>query len=190
MIIDIKTHTPSKSEHYLLDTNIWLFLYCPIGNSKSHIISKYSSFYHKLLKAKSTLYTTSLILSEFINRYLRMDCRINEKIPTDRYKSDYRPSPAFSETFKIIEQTVKGKILNQVKCLDDEMSKMSFDQILDDSRRSDFNDAYVSNLVKDKGINILTDDHDFSKLVRNHKIFTGNPRSLNLNKQKHQSTVR
>ena len=62
------------------------------------------------------------------------------------------------------------------------MSKMSFDQILCDSRRSDFNDAYVSNLVKGKGISILTDDYDFSELVRNHKIFTGNLRSLRLNK--------
>ena len=182
MIVDIQTHTPSRSEHYLLDTNIWLFLYCPIGDSRRNIISKYSSFYNKLIKNHSTLYTTSLILSEFINRYLRMDCWINEKISRDKYKSDYRPSQAFSKTFKIIEQTVKEKILNQVKCLDDEMSKMSFDQILHDSRRSDFNDAYVSNLVKGKGISILTDDYDFSKLVRNHKIFTGNPKSLRLNK--------
>ena len=182
MIIDIRKHNPSGSEHYLLDTNIWLFLYCPIGNYGEDIVSKYSFFYNKLLKAHSTLYTTSLILSEFINAYLRMDCKIN-KIPRDKYKIDYRPSPAFSETFKIIEQTVKGKILNQVKCLDDEMSKMSFDQVLHDSHRSDFNDAYVSNLVKDKGINMLTDDHDFSRLVRNHKIFTGNPKSLRLNKQ-------
>ena len=181
MIIDIRKHNPSSSEHYLLDTNIWLFLHCPIGNYRKEKITKYSSFYNKLLKAHSTLYTTSLILSEFINVYLRTDCKINE-IQRDKYKSDYRPSPAFSKTFKIIEQTVKRKMLNQVKCLDDEMSKMSFDQILHDSRRSDFNDAYMSHLVKDKGINILTDDHDFSKLVRNHKIFTGNPKSLRLNK--------
>ncbi len=62
------------------------------------------------------------------------------------------------------------------------MSKMSFDQVLCDSRRSDFNDAYVSNLIKGKGINILTDDYDFSKLVKNYKVFTGNPKSLRLNK--------
>lgn len=178
MIIDIRKHNPSGSEHYLLDTNIWLFLYCPIGNYREDIVSKYSFFYNKLLKAHSTLYTTSLILSEFINVYLRMDCKINET-SRDKYKSDYRPSPAFLKTFEIIEQTVKGKILNQVKCLDDEMNKMSFDQILCDSRRSDFNDAYVSNLVRGKGIDILTDDRDFSKLVRNHNIFTGNPKLLN-----------
>ena len=157
MIIDIRKHNPSSSEHYLLDTNIWLFLHCQIGSWRNNIISKYSSFYDKLLKAHSTLYTTSLILSEFINAYLRMDCSIN-KIPRDKYKSVYRPSPTFSKTFQIIEQTVKEKILKQVKCLDDEMNKMSFDQILLDSRRSDFNDAYVSNLVKGKGISILTDD--------------------------------
>ncbi len=108
MIIDIQTHTPSKSEHYILDTNIWLFLYCSIGNYKRSTIKKYSSFYNKLLKADSTLYTTSLILSEFINRYLRIDCRFNN-VHIKKYKSDYRPSQAFSETFKIIEQTVKEK---------------------------------------------------------------------------------
>ena len=177
MIIDIKEYNPSESEHYLLDTNIWLFLYCPIGDYKEHIIGKYSSFYHKLLKANSTLYTTSLILSEFINTYLRMDCRLNN-ISRNKYKSDYRDSPIFLETFKIIEKTVKEKILNHVKCLDDEMSNMSFDQIFFDSYHSDFNDAYVSNLVKNKGISILTDDCDFSKLAKNHKIFTGNRRSL------------
>ena len=182
MIIDTKTHNPSKSEHYLLDTNLWLFLHCQIGNYKTGTIKKYSFFYSKLIKANSTLYTTSLILSEFINTYLRIDCSSINKIPREKYKSDYRPSPAFSKTFEIIEQTVKEKILKQVKCLDDEMSKMSFDQVLCDSRRSDFNDAYVSNLIKGKGINILTDDYDFSKLVKNHKVFTGNPKSLRSNK--------
>ena len=107
-----------------------------------------------------------------------MDCDLN-KIPRNEYKSNYRYSSAFLETFKIIEKTVQEKILNQATCLDDEMSKMSFDHILSDSRKSDFNDAYISHLVKGKRISILTDDYDFSKLKENHKIFTGNPRSLN-----------
>ena len=178
MIIDIETHNPSASEHYLLDTNIWLFLYCPIGDHRKGIIKKYSSFYNKLLKAKSTIYITNLILSEFINRYLRIDCDL-KKIPRNKYKSDYRYSSGFFKTFNIIEKTLKEKILSRVNCLDDEMSHMSFDQILSDSRKTDFNDAYISHLLRGKGINILTDDYDFSKLGRNHKIFTGNRRSLN-----------
>ena len=34
MIIDMRKHNLSESEHYLLDTNLWLFLHCPIDNSK------------------------------------------------------------------------------------------------------------------------------------------------------------
>ena len=104
MIIDIKKHNPSGSESYLLDTNIWLFLYCPIGNYKKDIISKYSSFYNKLLKAHSTLYTTSLILSEFINTYLRIDCSSINKIPRKNTKVTIDIHQLFQKLLKLLNR--------------------------------------------------------------------------------------
>ena len=174
MITNIKHHTPSNTDNFLLDTNIWLFLFCPIANHKQHIVSNYSSYYAKLIKNKSTIYTTSMILSEFINRYLRIDCGLNGFSAKD-YKKSYRTSAQFKSTYATIEHTVKNSILKYVTCLDDEMTTISFNDVFTDSLDSDFNDSYMSNLVKGKNIAILTDDGDFSNLSNNHDIYTSNP---------------
>lgn len=177
MITNIQNHTPKSDEHYLFDTNIWLFLFCPIANHKSFVVDKYSRFYFKILKSDAKIYTTTLILSEFINRYLRIDCTINEIAAKD-FKKTYRPSAECTNTLKLIEDTVKRKILPNVVCLDDEMTKISFDDVFRDCFSSDFTDSYFANLIRGKDISILTDDGDFSYYSLTHNIFTGNPKLI------------
>jgi len=119
-----------------------------------------------------------MILSEFINRYLRIDCQISG-IDSKDYKKVYRSSEQFASTYETIEHTVKNNILKYVTCLNDEMTTISLDDVFTDSLCTDFNDSYMSNLVKGKNIAILTDDGDFSNLSKNHDIYTSNPHLLN-----------
>jgi len=75
-IFDIKRYSPSKDERFMFDTNIWMYIFCPIGDYKKHIVGQHSSFLKKLINAKAEVIINSLILSEFINSYLRLEFKI------------------------------------------------------------------------------------------------------------------
>ncbi|MBI5185833.1 MAG: PIN domain-containing protein [Nitrospinae bacterium] len=59
------------SGEFLVDTNIWLYIFGPQApdNWETRI---YSKAYAGILSAKSHVYIDPLILSEFINRYARL----------------------------------------------------------------------------------------------------------------------
>lgn len=77
--IPLMSYEPKADDKIFLDTNIWLYLFCPIGNYKNEIIDQYSTVFYKILKSGCRIYTTSLVISEFFNTYCRIDFRIKIK---------------------------------------------------------------------------------------------------------------
>ena len=47
-IFDITTYSPKKDEPFLFDANIWMYLYCPLGNYKRKTIRIYDQFLKQL----------------------------------------------------------------------------------------------------------------------------------------------
>lgn len=75
-IIDICTYMPLENDKFFFDTNIWMYLYCPIGNYNKQVIGEYDGFFKKAYQARSPIFISSLVLSEFFNAWIKLDFNI------------------------------------------------------------------------------------------------------------------
>ena len=91
-IQDLSKYRISSADCFFLDNNVWMFLFCPIGNYKVHKQKAYSRFVADIIAHRATIYINSMVLSEFANTYLRLDFQLWKKqsvnIRAD-YKKDY-----------------------------------------------------------------------------------------------------
>ena len=177
MIVDINSHTPKRTQKFFLDANIWFFMFCPLANSKKNIVEKYSAFFRKIIQTDGEIYTSSGIISEFVNRYLKLDHALNKKEYPD-YKRNYRSSSCYTNTFSMVNKIVNDKILKCTTRLSDGFEHLDIEDIMNEAEATDFNDSLFSNMLKSKNIAVLTDDGDFYHLKSNHDIYTGNSRLL------------
>lgn len=56
--ISVMSYEPNDDDKIFFDTNVWLYLFCPIGNYKSEIVEQYSKLFYKILKSGCRIYTT------------------------------------------------------------------------------------------------------------------------------------
>ena len=182
-VISIETYAPQNGDRYFFDANIWLYFYCPIGNHKKEIISKYSGFLKRALSNDATIYMSSLIASEIINAWLRLDFNILRRKKTVRndYKQHYRGSMYYRNAVKDIKAVFNSQLLKISTPLDDRATEISLPDILSGLDKIDFNDCYYHHLAKLDNLLIVTDDADFAKLDTGVSILTANQKLLNDN---------
>ena len=164
-VFRIQNYEPKSSESYFLDTNIWIYLFCPIANSKRHEQNIYSNFFKLLTQSDHMIFVSSLILSEFANRYLRIDFDLWKK-STSNYSADYKRdfvgSNHFLNTVSDVKQALK-MILTKSERATDDFNAINLDNVLSEFGKSDFNDSYYLTLAKSKKWKIVTHDADFFK---------------------------
>ncbi len=170
--IDIQTYTPKYSDKFFFDNNIWMYLYCPIGNHRQDIVKVYSDFFGKVLSAGSSIYVPSLILSEFYNAYSRLDFNIWRGKSTKDYKKDYRPTQQFKDISKTILTTIEARILGIAKRVNDGFEGMDIEKISAKCVDLDFNDSYYVELAKRNGFKVVTNDKDFLSVSDDIEIIT------------------
>ncbi len=98
----ITEYTPISSDRFFFDNNIWIYIFCPLGDHRSDLVNLYNDFFGKVLDAESTIFVSSLILSEYYNRYVRLDFNIWRGNEIRNFKNDYRPTDKFKETNSIV----------------------------------------------------------------------------------------
>jgi predicted nucleic acid-binding protein len=95
---EISNHTFQATDELLLDTNVWFFLYGP-HRPGSPQAAAYSGALARILTANSRIYVDVLIISEFVNRYARLNincCKVvtaslaSSTISRHRHIQDYR----------------------------------------------------------------------------------------------------
>ncbi len=141
-----------------------MYLFCPLGSYEKSRQSKYSSFLKDVQSARGTIFTSSLILSEFINRYLRLDFnqwKNKNSLPGADFKRDYMKSCRYSEAITEIQPSIRS-ILRLCEKTPDNFQAINIDQILIHLSSIDFNDGYYIELASSQNWKIVTDDRDFS----------------------------
>ncbi len=164
------------SQHKLfLDANIWLYLYGPKEHN-NYWVKVYSDAFNRILKAESKVYIDVLIVSEFINRLSKQECKL-AGYPSKEFKI-FRSSSDFLPVAQGIAASVK-KITNQCIRTESTFSMLKINDILNDyaKGKSDFNDQVVTRLCKNKGFTLMTHDGDFDP--NNLHILTENNYLLN-----------
>ncbi len=178
---NISTYKPKFTEAFLLDNNVWMFLFCPIGNySKDKKQREYSAFFKELVSNKNTIIINSLILSEFANSYLKLEFNLWKKLPENNgrleYKSDFVGSPKFLEAVEDVKISIKS-ILKVAEKFSDDFNAIDIEDVFSNFGKSDFNDSYYIALAQFKKYKIVTDDFDFyDNNTLDIEIITANPK--------------
>lgn len=164
-IIDIKKYDPKSSDIYFFDNNIWMYIFCPLGSYNQIKQKHYSNLLQNIQSLKCCIFINSLILSEFSNRYLRMDFELWKK-ETKNYSADYKLNYVSSERYKETVKEIKNsihKIMNICEKSNDNFNAIDLNKVLNHFTFIDFNDSYyveIANMFKWK---FVTDDSDFIK---------------------------
>lgn len=165
-----------KDKKVFFDANIWIYIFCEIASSKEYLVNKYSAAFRELLKTGNPIFIDLVVISEFVNRYLRVAYNnyVNRNnLNNFYYKKDYRKTEDFKEAWKIICNIIKKDILPKVKIVNFKYDKSSLDKLLDSTNLdTDFNDNHIINLCKTNNMYLLTNDGDFKNT--NLKIITEN----------------
>lgn len=163
---DITTYQPSYSDIFFFDTNVWMFLFCPIGGYKKEKQRKYSDFFNKVVSSKACIWINSLVLSEFTNAWLRIAFNDWKKIPANigknNYKQHFVPTASYKSTIEEIRPTLEI-ILKKAERATDDFNSISIDHIFRELENCDFNDSYYIELASRHKWKIVTDDADLFK---------------------------
>lgn len=147
------------------DANILLFLFfttTPYQDWQKY----YSSMFYQLLHQKNPLYIDFLVLSEVINRELRIQYELylwENKISKKNMRfKDFRNSELGNESLEHIYQVIESKIfpLFQFDAKDFTLKEVRDFMTVEPL---DFNDKAIERLCKENNMILFTDDKDYAK---------------------------
>lgn len=178
VINDIRKYTPKSMDNFFFDNNVWIYLFCPIGNHDQRKQQLYSSFLQKIRVVNATIWINGLILSEFCNTSIRLDYNLwkqqeqrNGQFATD-FKENYRCTTRYKNTVESVNSAIKNIVYLCQKCSDN-FNALDMSKILANTSEIDFNDSYYAELCRVSSFKLVTDDNDFSKLNTPINIIKG-----------------
>ncbi|MBN1931446.1 MAG: PIN domain-containing protein [Desulfobacterales bacterium] len=172
---DLTSYSFSSGEQILVDTNIWLYLFPPPGNPQQRFAQQYSAAFSRLLSAKAQPVLDPMVLSEYLNRYCRIEWEGGFRTQYPRFK-DFRTSADFG-LVACTAQSFALRILNFCHVHSTPAYELDLNQALNDfaSGRLDFNDALLVDICRKKSLSLMTNDSDFQHgginvLTTNHRL--------------------
>ena len=146
-IINISSHQPQKEEKYFLDCNVLMYEFYTNGSYAQRIVQLYNSFINKLLCVKAEIVFTDVLLSEFINAYIRAEfnriATLNG-LPNNRnyFKRTFRNSRSYKIILQELELIINRQILPISTRFDTPFSSFSTASFFNNAKTFDFNDRY------------------------------------------------
>jgi len=149
-----------KYHRLLIDTNVWLYLNGPQvrDDDKSR---KYSDALKRIRRAESHVLTDVLVLSEFINRYLRIKYKVWKRRKEVEFKG-FRSSTDYPAVAKDTANAVRV-ILKVCRPVDTALESIDMEALLIDfeKNRRDFNDQVLAETCRSQDLTLITHDGDF-----------------------------
>jgi predicted nucleic acid-binding protein len=173
---DLRHQKFSSNDTLLLDANIWLYLFPAPSGRKSKFAAHYSNAFKKMKASKAQLVVDPLILSEYVNRYCRIEWNALHAKNYPNFKK-FR----VSEDFQSLGETVAefaGNILRVAERRNHPFDKVDINQVLMDFKEGgvDLNDGLLAETCRIHGWKFVTNDGDFKK--GGIEVLTTNPRLL------------
>ena len=147
-------------EPILIDANVCLYLLPPPGQSTSPWTADYSAAFKRLLAAKAAPVTDAIIISEYLNRYFRLEYEAGWKSQYATFKK-FRVSGDFKN---LAEDAIDeaGQILMHSAFQNTPLKDLDLNAILTETKAGtlDFNDAVIVESCRHHGWKLLTNDGD------------------------------
>ncbi|HEM3628859.1 TPA: type II toxin-antitoxin system VapC family toxin [Streptococcus suis] len=158
--INLNTYTYSKGDSFIVDANVWIYLYSPFSTSDFG----YQNFLADSKKNDCKLFVNSQIISEYINvicktayqRYIRTN-RLNQH--TFKFKKDYQPTQDYKQIFQLACDSVKNDILSQSKVLPIKLWHVR-ESLNNYHQMNDYNDLLYTKMLVNQ-LKIVSHDKDF-----------------------------
>lgn len=173
----LSTYTFKKNEALLLDTNVWLYLYpAPSGRASTHAAS-YSAAIKAMLSAGSQLVMDAMVLSEYLNRYCRIEWNALHKTTYRQFKA-FRKSAAFQSVGQGAA-TFARSMLKHCTRHDHPFATTDVTRVLSEfeAGANDFNDGLLVETCRQHGWKLVTNDGDFT--TGGIEVLTSHPALLN-----------
>jgi predicted nucleic acid-binding protein len=160
-----------QNRNIFVDTNV--LIYCFWGTGSYWVERKYAKTFKVLLRQRNSLFIDFLVISEVINRVLRIE---QQKLqPASTFK-DFRNSIDGWNTLSDVFLIVKDFIIPKFKIIGKVFNEREIKNMLivDDL---DFTDKSIVELCRENSLILLTNDADFRNT--DIDILTGNFNILN-----------
>lgn len=170
----IEEFAPKSNQILLFDTNILIKLLYPIDFNGD--VEKYAVLFEKIKRANAKLIISSIQVSEFINRCIRLQYRLYQQDNGENidFKKDYRNTDDYKRNMTAILDIIKNDVINNFEFIDDGFSKMQYEKIFLYGFSYDFNDSLLVEIAEQRKAIIVTDDFDFANYNVSVPIVTGN----------------
>lgn len=172
---DLSSYNFVKDEIFLVDANIWLYLFPAPSGSQYNFTRQYSAAFKIILATHVTIAINSLILSEYLNRYCRIEWEALHKQKYTDFKK-FRQSVDYQSVGQRAAADAK-EILKLCSKKDDDFTAADIIQILSDFESGiiDFNDGLIADACFRYGWKLITHDGDFTEggidvLTTNRKL--------------------
>jgi predicted nucleic acid-binding protein len=160
-IADVRTHVFRPGDRYFLDANIWLDIHGPLAG-KNPMAAAYSTALDNMTRQGSQIHLDVLVLSEFVNRFARLEYkRLRPGWPPSRFK-EFRKSAAFKLVARDIALHAR-QILGMVLPCDSGFTSVDQPALLTryEAGDHDLNDLIIAELCKARALTLVTHDADF-----------------------------
>lgn len=173
--ISLDSFHPKSTDKILLDTNILIDLFYPLDFESTS--NKYESLFNSLITQKSCLIVSSIQISEFINRCIRIQYKLYQTAMNNlslEFKKGYRSTEDYREKMHAILDIIKTDIMTHFKFIDDGFSQMNSKNIFLYGFSYDFNDSLLVEIVRTQNAILVTNDADFANYKADFQIVTSN----------------
>lgn len=151
-----------KDRIIFFDANILVYLFVPTGNR--YCENGYSSVFSLLIKQKNKLVVDFIVLSEFINRAIRIDygnyLQLNNIGKNSLSFKQFRNQEEGKERLQQLYDLVINRILKHFEVIENGINHEDIVSMLS-VNSLDFNDKAVQNICAKNGFILLTHDQDF-----------------------------
>ncbi|MDE0400773.1 MAG: PIN domain-containing protein [Candidatus Poribacteria bacterium] len=170
----VVSYTFTRRDKLFLDANVWLYLFGP-RQPRNHWNQIYSQVFNRILKVNSQIYIDVLVVSEFINAYARMKQKV--VAPHINTFKNIRSSPYFKPVAEDIADDVE-LVLSYCSKTESGFTALPMGDLLADysSGDFDFNDQVITEICKNNGFTLITNDSDFK--AQDIPILTANSNLL------------
>lgn len=170
------TYAFQAGERILVDANVWLFLQPPAAQPPPGYARRYSATLKNLMAAKALPVVEALVLSEYINRYLRLEYNVSWFSKYTSFK-DFRSSADFGGVAHAAVADAR-QILSLAAAEDTALAQADLAGVLSETAIGslDFNDGVIVETCRARGWKLLTDDKDMQ--LGGIEVLTTNPKLL------------
>lgn len=171
----IRNYNVCQTNDYFFDTNVWIILFAPIASCKPDKQKQYSSLLQDILSRKAGLAVSSIVLSEYTNRVLRIafdNWKDATNQPDAQFKRDFRPTQDYLAALRNVKIQIH-EILKIATRRPDDFHNISIESVISSmSSTMDYNDAVMVWDCRTHGMCLVSDDRDITSAVLPFTVIT------------------